>query len=138
MVTRKVIVRDYCCSQGSVKLLALFSCGLLVLDSANKYALYNYDFCQKPSITSFPQLSQEEKLEVKRLGPGRSESSTKSGSSSRRFTKTWYPKYIWLTGCSQSGKLYCFPCLLIGNSSREKAWNQSGVNDWTYLSVKVN
>ena len=80
-------------------------------------------------LRPFYQVSLEEKLEVKRLGPGRPELSTKSGSSSHRFTKTWYSKYTWLTGFSQSGKLYCFPCFLFGNSSREKAWAQSGVND---------
>ena len=85
----------------------------------------------------FYQLSLEEKLEVKCLGPERPDLSTKSGSSSRRFTKTWYSRYNWLAGCIQSGKVYCFPCLLFGNSSREKAWTQSGVNDWKHLSDKV-
>ena len=47
------------------------------------------------------QPSLEEKLKVKSLGPGRSELSTKSDSSSCRFNKTWYPKYTWLTGCGQ-------------------------------------
>ena len=74
---------------------------------------------------------------MRRLGPERPDLSTKSGSSSRRFTKTWYSRYTWLAGCIQSGKVYCFPCLLFGNSSREEAWTQSGVNDWKHLSGKV-
>ena len=88
-------------------------------------------------IRPFNQLTLEEKLEVKRLGPDRPEVLTKSGLSSRRFTKTWYSKHSWLTGCSLSGKVYCFPCLLFGDSQREKAWTQSGVNDWKHLSEKV-
>ena len=74
---------------------------------------------------------------MKRLGPDRPEVLTKSGLSSRRFTKTWYSKHSWLTGCNQSGKVYCFPCLLSGDSQREKAWTQSSVNGWTHLSEKV-
>ena len=88
-------------------------------------------------IRPFNLLTLEEKLEVKRLGPDRPEVLTRSGLSSRRFTKTWYSKHSWLTGCSQSGKVYCFPCLLFGDSQREKAWTQSGVNDWKHLSEKV-
>ena len=85
----------------------------------------------------FSQLTLKEKLEVKRLGPDRPQVLTKSGLSSRRFTKTWYSKRSWLTGCSHSGKVYCFPCLLFGDSQREKAWTQSGVNDWKHLPEKV-
>ena len=68
-----------------------------------------------------PFYQPSENLEVKRLGPGRSELSTKSGSSSRRFTENWSLAHWltgllahwltgslahWLTGCSQSGKLF--------------------------------
>ena len=74
---------------------------------------------------------------MKRLGPERPQLLTTSGLSSRRFTKTWYSKHSWITGCSHSGKVYCFPCLLFGDSQREKAWTQSGVNDWKHLSEKV-
>ena len=86
---------------------------------------------------TFSQLTLEEKLEVKRLGPDRPHLLTKSGLSSRRFTKIWHSKQIWPTGCSHSGKVYCFPCLLFGDAQREKAWNQSGVNEWKHLSEKV-
>ena len=83
------------------------------------------------------QLTLKEKLEVKRLGPDRPQLLTTSGLSSRRFTKTWYSKHSWITGCSHSGKVYRFPCLLFGDSQQEKAWTQSGVNDWKHLSEKV-
>ena len=85
----------------------------------------------------FSQLTLEEKLEVKRLGPDKPQVLTKSGLSSNRFTKTWYSKHSWLTGCSHSGKVYCFPCLPFGDAQREKAWTQSGVNEWKQLSEKV-
>ena len=85
----------------------------------------------------FSKLTLEEKLEVKRLGPDRPQLLTKSGLSSLRITKTWYSKQRWLTGCSHSGKFYCFPCLLYGDAQRESAWTQSGVNDWKHLAEKV-
>ena len=84
----------------------------------------------------FSQLCLEEKLEVKRLGPDRPQLLTKSGLFSRRFTKTWYSKHSWLAGCSHSGKFYCFLCLLFGDSQRETAWTQSGVNDWCSCHVE--
>ena len=76
-------------------------------------------------------------LDMPGLGPERPQLLTTSGLSSRRVTKTWYLKHSWITGCSHSGKVYCFPCLLFGDSQREKAWTQSGVNDWKHLSEKV-
>ena len=84
----------------------------------------------------FSQLSLEEKLKVKRLGPDGPQLLTKSGLFSHRFTKAWYSKHSWLTGCSHSGKVYCFPCLLFGDSQRETAWTQSGVNDWCSWNVE--
>jgi len=86
---------------------------------------------------SFSQLTVEEKLEVKLLGPDRPQLLTKSGWSSRWFTETWYSKHSCLTGCIHSGKVYCFPCLLLGDSQQEKAVAQSGINDWKHLSEKV-
>ena len=61
----------------------------------------------------------------------------KSGLFSLRFTKIWYSKDSWLSGCSHSGKGHCFPCLLFEDSQREKALTQSGVKDWKQLSEKV-
>ena len=84
----------------------------------------------------FSKRNLEEKLETKRLGPDRPDLLTKTASS-RRFTRSWYSKYDWLAGCAKSGKVYCFPCLLFGESQREKAWTQSGVNDWKHLSEKA-
>ena len=85
----------------------------------------------------FSQLTLEEKLEVKRLGPDRPQLLTKSGLSSHRFTTTWYSKHSWLTGCSHSGQSDCFRCLLFGDAQREKALTESGVNEWKHLSEKV-
>ena len=91
----------------------------------------------------FSRLSQEEKLEVKRLGPDRPElvrsesSSSASSSTSRKFSQSWYTKHEWLTGCSQTQKVYCFPWLLFGESQREKAWTGKGINDWKHFTEKV-
>ena len=73
---------------------------------------------------SFYRLSLEEKLEVKRLGPDRPDLSILNTTRST-------------TGCSDPGKVYCFPCLLFGGALREKAWTDTGVNDWKHLSEKV-
>ncbi len=82
----------------------------------------------------FPKLNLEEKQEIKRLVPARPELVSQS---SRQFSNNWYSKYSWLTGCSETNRVYCFPCLLFGESHREKAWTQSGVNDWKHLSEKA-
>ena len=68
----------------------------------------------------FSQSTLEEKLEVKRLGPDRPQLMTRRGLSSLHFTTTWYSKNSWLTGSSTSGKVYSFPCLIFGDSKREK------------------
>ena len=90
-------------------------------------------------ICPFSRLSQQEKLELKRLGPDRPEliRSESSSSTLRKFSQSWYTKYEWLTGCGQTQQVYCFPCLLFGESQREKAWTGKGINDWKHLSEKV-
>ena len=133
-----MIVRGYLCSHGLVKLLALFSCGFLIIDSANYYALYNYEFCQKPSIASFLSAISGREIRGEASRPWYVKIIDKVRFVVTSFHQNLVAKVHLATGCSQSGKLHCFPCLLFGNSSREKAWNQSGVNDWKHLSVKVN
>ena len=89
-------------------------------------------------IRPFSRLTQQEKIEIKRLGPDRPELlRSQSSASSRKFSTSWYTRYEWLTGCSQTQKVYCFPCLLFGESQREKAWTKKGVNDWKHFSEKV-
>ena len=83
----------------------------------------------------FSQLNGQEKLEVKRLGPDRPE--LIRSQSSRKFSSGWYNKYEWLTGCSESQRVYCFPFLLFGQSQREKSWTQQGVSDWKHFSEKT-
>ena len=59
----------------------------------------------------FSQLTLEEKLEVKRLGPDRPQLLTKLGLFSRRFSEfhqTLVLKAQLAAGCSHSGKVYCF------------------------------
>ena len=57
----------------------------------------------------FSKRSLEGKLEIKPLGPDRPDLLTKS--SSRRFTRSWYSRYEWLTGCGESGKVDCLASL---------------------------
>ena len=110
------------CLQSSVVLIQRFMLSSL-LHSIAMNTVRSLQSCP------FSLLTLEEKLEMKRLGPDRPQLLTKSRLSSRRFTKTWYSKHSWLTGCSHSGKVYCFLCLLFGDAQRENAWTQSGVND---------
>ncbi len=75
-----------------------------------------------------------ERLEIKQLGPERPDIQSNSNS---RFTSYWYTKHDWITGCSETNKVYCFPCLLFGGEKRQKTWTTIGVSDWKHLSEKV-
>ena len=75
----------------------------------------------------FSRLTQQEKLEVKHLGPDRPELvRSQSSASLRKFSTSWYTKYEWLTVGNQTQKVYSFPCLLFGESQREKMWTDKG------------
>lgn len=80
------------------------------------------------------KISFAERLEIKQLGPERPDIVSNSN---RRFTSHWYSKHDWITGCSETNKVYCFPCLLFGGEKRQKTWTTIGVSDWKHLSEKV-
>ena len=69
----------------------------------------------------FSQLTLEEKLEVKRLGPDRPQVLTKSGLSSRRFTKIGTQSTAGFLAEVTLERFICFPCLLFGEAQRENA-----------------
>ena len=82
---------------------------------------------------SFSSLQFEEKKQIISSGrptPDLSNLTQESGRNrtSRSFNNDWYQKKKWLCGCSETLKLFCFPCLLFkGNSS--SVWVTTGFCD---------
>lgn len=71
--------------------------------------------------------------ELKKLKPG---SANKSEIPKyRTFNVQSYKKTGWLAGCTQSQKLYCWPCLLF--SKKQSAWNKGGVIEIKNLQDRV-
>ena len=85
--------------------------------------------------TKFSLLSIEERLEIKRIGPDRPDLNQQQ-QTGRKFNTDWYTRFEWLTGCEETKRVYCFPCLLFGAASNQKAWS-NGVCDWGHLSEKI-
>lgn len=50
----------------------------------------------------------------------------------RHFSNQFYDKFLWLTGCCKTNKLYCWPCLLF--ATEKSIWNTSGFSDMNNLS----
>ena len=85
-------------------------------------------------------MNEQERLEVKRLGPDTPdlrEQQKDNKQKGREFSKEYYQKHKWMTGCSDTIKVYCFPCILFGASNRQKKWSSDGYNDWGHLSEKA-
>lgn len=88
----------------------------------------------------FSMRTLQEKLEVVRKGRPKpplpnlvSEHKGKKDCYIRHFSISQYESVEWLTGCPDSNKLFCWPCLLF---SREKSsWNKHGFSDLNHLSV---
>ena len=77
-------------------------------------------------------------MKVKRLGPDRPDLKPHL-LSMRKFSTTFYTKYVWLTGCISTKKVYCFPCLLFGqNRPKEEAFSKIGIDDWGHMTQKCN
>ena len=90
---------------------------------------------QNLKTTPFHTLSQEEKLEVKRLGPDQPDLKPHI-QTKRKFLPVWYTKHLWLTGDLVSLKVYCFPCLLFNINGRERTWI-NGIDDWVHIGSKI-
>ncbi|KAK5885972.1 hypothetical protein CesoFtcFv8_017055 [Champsocephalus esox] len=93
--------------------------------------------------TPFEGRTLEGKLRVKMLGPDWPDIAIRQESKDRRkhfhrcFSRSWFSKKAWLTGCSDTNTLFCFPCLLFRTSRSDLAWTQKGVNDLKHLSEKA-
>ena len=88
----------------------------------------------------FLQLTLAEKLTIKEKGRHcpdvviKSSASSKGKRYSRKFNRDLYEKHNWLTGCSDTNALYCFPCLLYGG---ESVWTNVGFKDLNHLQRNI-
>jgi hypothetical protein len=55
----------------------------------------------------------------------------------REFRNDIYKTHDWICGCSETNRLYCFPCLLFGQKSNDAAWVKNGINDLIHLTSKI-
>ncbi|XP_078533623.1 zinc finger MYM-type protein 1-like [Lissotriton helveticus] len=89
---------------------------------------------------SFHARPLEDKLQIKRLGPHQPDlqlqqvTKDRGKCYNRTFSKTWYTKADWLTGCPSKNRLFCFPCLLFNG---DFTWTKEGVLDLKHLSEKI-
>lgn len=75
---------------------------------------------------NFSSLSLEEKLNLKNSQKRPDLNLTqKDGKTLRKFQKSWYESFRWLTGSFEKNAIYCFPCVLFGGD--DTAWAKDGV-----------
>ncbi|XP_071210172.1 uncharacterized protein [Salvelinus alpinus] len=94
-------------------------------------------------LTNRYTLSQEEKLQIKSLGPHQPpdveitlpQHRTKGKDPTRSFNTSWFHKKSWLTASVAKKALYCFPCLLFG---KEGTWSTVGFKDLKHLSERIS
>lgn len=55
----------------------------------------------------------------------------------KKFNNNIYKIHNWICGCSETNRLYCFPCLLFGRKSNDVAYVKNGINDLIYLASKI-
>ena len=53
----------------------------------------------------------------------------------RKFHSEIYNRKVWLCGCPEKDKLFCFPCLLFNKT--KTAWNKEGYDDLKHLSNAI-
>ncbi|CAH2321052.1 Hypothetical predicted protein [Pelobates cultripes] len=88
----------------------------------------------------FQNMTFQERLEVKRLGPHQphiviKQSSKERGKEiNRKFSQQWFEKKKWLCASISKSALFCFPCLLFGGDA---PWTKSGVTDIKHLPDKI-
>lgn len=91
-------------------------------------------------INPFHRLTQEEKLEVKRLGPHQPRDfmlEQKDSKQNRKFSNRWFETYDWLTVSVEKSAFFCFYCLLFSNSECTSAWSKHGYTDLKHIADKL-
>lgn len=83
------------------------------------------NFFAKP----FHGLSYNDKMTIKAAGrPTPKIVITKPNGKCSTVNATWFARYTWLTGSVTTNRLYCWPCLLMGNA-KSQTWSVHGFND---------
>ena len=60
---------------------------------------------------------------------------TKKDEFTRHFSITQYKLVSWLSGCKDKNSLFCWPCLLFGQSNQNNIWTVVGFSDLNHLST---
>lgn len=85
----------------------------------------------------FTSLKQEEKLEIKRLGPHQPKDisfTQVDGKVNRKFNTSLYDSVKWLTISEDKKRLFCFYCVLFRGDT---AWSQTGYSDVKHVKEKI-
>ncbi|XP_077470343.1 zinc finger MYM-type protein 1-like [Stigmatopora argus] len=92
--------------------------------------LGNLDNSVKSLMTTpFDKRTLAQKLQVKERGPHQPDLNLTIQQSKDIFSRTWYSRKAWLTGCSESKAFFCFPCLLFQTSHLNPVWVKTGMTD---------
>src|ERR1700712_3952907 len=85
------------------------------------------------------EINLEDKGFLKEIGPQQPDlpGLTKSyKQTNRAFSTSWYKKYIWLTGSTTKNKLFCWKCLLFGQTFKSP-WNSTGFDNLKSLYMAL-
>lgn len=94
----------------------------------------------------FCNLTLEEKLAIKRLGPHQPNDFSffqMDSKKKRKFCSSWFTKKPWLTVSVEKESLFCFYCLLFDSGNEhningcENTWTKTGFRDLKHLSEKM-
>ena len=97
----------------------------------------NVDYLLRVQFSTLPL---EEKLEIKRLGPHRPDDlilQQPGEKANRTFKMEWFERKTWLTASTTKRALFCFPCLLFGNTTNaDSVWTTDGYKDLKHLAER--
>ena len=97
----------------------------------------NVDYLLRVQFSTLPL---EEKLEIKRLGPHRPDDlilQQPGEKANRTFKMEWFERKTWLTASATKRALFCFPCLLFGNTTNaDSVWTTDGYKDLKHLAER--
>ena len=98
----------------------------------------NVDYLLRVQFSTLPL---EEKLEIKRLGPHRPDDlilQQPGEKANRTFKMEWFERKTWLTASTTKRALFCFPCLLFGNTTNaDSVWTTDGYKDLKHLAERT-
>ena len=98
----------------------------------------NVDYLLRVQFSTLPP---EEKLEIKRLGPHRPDDfilNQPGEKTNRNFKMEWFERKTWLTASTTKRALFCFPCLLFGNTTNaDSVWTTDGFKDLKHLAERT-